>query len=171
MGLTHRATDQAAGLPQGSTSYYFSKKSDLLRAAAEHLAYELEKDCDDLQITFADLAAKKGLDAAINHAAQGLLASADRGRHLLLARIELTLVAARDDDLSGIGDRLSDAAKRPIEFFVNLVSDSDDDFPMDTCVGLIDGIALKHAIGQGPAPTTEQVTAVLRSLIPSLREF
>ncbi|MGB1026107.1 MAG: TetR/AcrR family transcriptional regulator, partial [Rhodospirillaceae bacterium] len=48
-GVTHRAVDAQAGLPQGSTSYYFAKKSALLMAAAEHLATLLGKDCDALQ--------------------------------------------------------------------------------------------------------------------------
>jgi DNA-binding transcriptional regulator YbjK len=163
-GVTHRAADLAAGLPQGSSSYYFPKKSELVRAAASRLADELGKDCDDLQIAFAEVTATRGLEAAIAHAAQGLIASADRGKRLLLARIELTLAAARDDDLSDVGDELAAAARRPIEFFVGLISGGASAVPMETYVGLIDGIALTYATGQGPEPTADQVAAVLRSL-------
>ena len=163
-GVTHRAADMQAGLPQGSTTYYFPKKTALLREAAAHLAQELEKDCDDLQIAFADVAAKQGMAAAIDLAAQGLLASADKGKELLLARIELTLAAARDEDLSDVGERLSVAARRPIEFFVNLVTGGQNTVPMETCVGLIDGVALMYVTGQGPKPTVAQVSTVLRSL-------
>ena len=163
-GVTHRATDSKAGLPQGSSNYYFPKKSDLLRAAADHLARELERDCDGLQIGFAETAAKHGVDAAIDYFAQGLIATTDQTRHLLLARIELTMAAARREDLSDVGDLLSNAARRPIEFFISLVFQGRSAFPLATCVALIDGISLMYAIGQGPQPTTEQVTAVLRSL-------
>ena len=90
-GVTHRATDAAAGLPQGSTTYYFPKKTVLLRAAAGHLAHRLEEDCGALQINFAEVVARQGVDAAIDYVAQELTASADETRHLLLARIELTL--------------------------------------------------------------------------------
>lgn len=164
-GVTHRATDAAAGLPQGSSTYYFPRKSELLRAAASHLALALEKDCGALQIGFAEVAAKQGLDAAIDYVAGELVASADQTKYLLLARLELTLAAARDDDLSDVGDRLSVAARRPIEFFVSLISDDSSKVPVDTCVGLIDGISLMHATGQGPQPTTDQVASVLRSLV------
>ena len=163
-GVTHRATDSAAGLPQGSSNYYFPKKSDLLRAAADHLAHELEKDCDGLQIGFAETAATRGVDAAIDYFARGLIETTDQTRHLLLARIELTMAAARRDELADVGDLLSAAARRPIEFFISLVFRGKSAFPLATCVALIDGISLMYAIGQGPQPTTEQVTAVLRSL-------
>jgi len=33
-GVTHRAVDEIAGLPQGSSTYYFPKKAALLIAAA-----------------------------------------------------------------------------------------------------------------------------------------
>ncbi|MEO0915282.1 MAG: TetR family transcriptional regulator, partial [Pseudomonadota bacterium] len=59
-GVTHRGIDEAAGLPQGSSSYYFPKKAPLLVAASEHLAALLEKDCEDLQVSFAKIAATDG---------------------------------------------------------------------------------------------------------------
>ena len=37
-GLTHRAVDAAAGLPAGSSSYYFRSREALLIAAARRLA-------------------------------------------------------------------------------------------------------------------------------------
>jgi DNA-binding transcriptional regulator YbjK len=36
-GLTHRAVDEAAGLPAGSTSYYFRTRTALLEAVVAHL--------------------------------------------------------------------------------------------------------------------------------------
>ncbi|HEY1174567.1 MAG TPA: TetR family transcriptional regulator, partial [Phytomonospora sp.] len=34
-GLTHRAVDEQAGLPQGSTSYYFRSREALLKGALD----------------------------------------------------------------------------------------------------------------------------------------
>ncbi|WP_018687541.1 TetR/AcrR family transcriptional regulator [Ahrensia kielensis] len=164
-GMTHRAVDEISSLPQGSTSYYFSKKTDLLIAAADHLAKLLEKDCDELQVGFADKVAQNGMDAAVAYVADELASYADSSRHLFLARMELTLAAARRDDLSGVGDKLTAAARRPIAFFLKLVSDGKDDVPIETCAGLIDGIALMYATGQGPKPSTEQVSAIFRSVL------
>ena len=164
--LTHRAIDQAAKLPQGSTSYYFPKKNDLLREAAEHLVLELEKDCDSLRIEFADVAAKKGFEKAIDHVAAVLVASVDEARDLFLARIELTIASSRNEELKGIGAKLTEAGKRPIAFFIGLITDEVSDVPLDTYVGLLDGIALKYVTGQGPQPTTEQIATLLKAFIP-----
>ena len=37
-GLTHRAVDRTAGLPEGSASYYFRTRQALLQATVERLA-------------------------------------------------------------------------------------------------------------------------------------
>jgi len=164
-GVTHRAVDAVAGLPQGSSSYYFPRKALLLTAASRHLAALLEKDCDALQVGFAETAAKHGLDAAIDYVAEELVTYTDESRHLFLARMELTMAAARRDDLADVGEQLTAAARRPIAFFLTLISDGRADVPIETCAGLIDGISLMYATGQGPKPTTDQVAAVFRSIL------
>lgn len=164
-GVTHRAVDEVAGLPQGSSSYYFPKKVALLTAASQHLAALLEKDCDELQVGFANAAAQKGWDAAVDHVAKELVAYADKARHLFLARMELTLAAARRDELADVGARLTVAARQPIEFFLKLISQGRADIPIEACAGLIDGITLMYATGQGPKPTTDQIVAVFRAML------
>ncbi len=163
-GVTHRAVDAAAGLPQGSTSYHFPRKAALLAAAADYLAALLGKDCDALQVGFAQRASDQGMDAAIAYVGEELVSYADSSRHLFLARMELTLAASRRDELAGVGDRLTDAARRPIAFFLKLISNAATDATIDTCAGLIDGITLMYVTGQGPKPTTDQVKAVFRAI-------
>ena len=169
-GVTHRAADAAAGLPPGSSTYYFPKKADLLRSTALHLAAELEKDCDELQIAFADVVAKQGLTSAIEYVSRQLVASLEQAKYLQLARIELTLAAARSDELPGVAKRLSVAGRRPIEFFISLICDGQRETPIEECVGLIDGIALNYVTGQGLQPTADQVATVLRSIVRSSAE-
>jgi len=164
-GVTHRAVDETAGLPQGSTSYYFSKKSDLLSAACEHLAALLEKDCEDLQVGIAEKVAREGMDAAVKYVADELVSYTDSSHHLFLARMELTLAASRRTELAGAGERLTAAARRPIAFFLKLIARDKTDIPIETCAGLIDGISLMYATGQGPKPTTDQVASVFRSIL------
>lgn len=168
-GLTHRATDARARLPQGSTSYYYPKKIALLLAAADHLALQLAADCDDLQVGFADRTARQGIDAAVTYVAEEMASYADSARPLFLARIELTLAAARDPALAAIGPRLTEAARRPIAFFLALISEGRTDAPtkadIETCAALIDGITLMHVTGQGPKPTADQVRAVFAALL------
>ncbi|WP_095589825.1 TetR/AcrR family transcriptional regulator [Actibacterium ureilyticum] len=164
-GVTHRAVDKAAGLPQGSTTYYFPKKADLLVAAADHLATLLAKDCDELQIGFADRVAKQDIDAAIDYVGEELTIYAATARHLFLARMELTLAAARRPELTGAGERLNAAARKPIAFFLTLIAADRSADQIDTCAGLIDGITLMHVTGQGPKPTLAQVRAVFDAVL------
>lgn len=159
-GVTHRAVDQIAELPQGSTTYYFPKKAALLVAAANHLADLLGKDCEELQLGFAERAAQQGMDAAIEFVGDVTVAYADQKRNLFLARLELTVASSRREELAGVGDQLTAAARRPIAFFFELISDGRSDAPIDTCAGLIDGITLMYVTGQGPKPTTDQIKAV-----------
>ncbi|NVK47454.1 MAG: TetR family transcriptional regulator [Rhodobacteraceae bacterium] len=163
-GVTHRAVDAQAGLPQGSTSYYFAKKSALLTAAAEHLATLLGKDCDALQLGFADHVARAGMDAGIAFVGEEVISYVDTAQELYLARMELTLASARREDLAGVGDALTRAARRPIEFFLDLISQETAPEKIDACAGLVDGIMLMYVTGQGPKPTQDQLRAVFQAL-------
>lgn len=159
-GVTHRAVDQVAGLPQGSTTYYFPRKATLLVTAADHLAALLAKDCDDLQVGFAERVAKQGMGEAVAYVGEELVSYADSARTLLLARLELTLASTRREELAGVGDQLTAAARKPIEFFFKLISKGRSDAHIQTSAALIDGIALMYVTGQAPKPTANQIEAV-----------
>ena len=96
-GLTHRAVDRAAGLPEGSASYYFRTRQALLQATVERLA-ELDRT-DMLDSTgipappSQDLGTFAGLAAAI---VEHWLTT---GRERQLARYELALEANRRPEL------------------------------------------------------------------------
>jgi len=166
IGMTHRAVDETAGLPQGSTSYYYSKRTALLEAAADHLIEILIEDCEDTRIEFSELIAKGQKSEAIDYVARELLKYADEAKELLLARTEVTLAAARDPELAAIGERVSSAARQPIEFFVRLLSKDKSASQIDTCMGLLDGVLLLYVIGQGPKPTANQIKQIFRSVKP-----
>lgn len=89
-GLTHRAVDRAAGLPQGSTSYYFRTRAALLNATVDRLA---QVDTADLPPPTADL------DTFVRTLAARLHQWATRDRTRQLARYELTLEATRRPEL------------------------------------------------------------------------
>ncbi|WP_445270004.1 TetR/AcrR family transcriptional regulator [Streptomyces sp. DSM 41634] len=110
-GLTHRAVDGAAGLPTGSTSYYFRTRTALIGACYQRLA---DLDLGDLDLGELDLgdlelgdhggespSAPPVLD---REAAAGALAGLlyrwlTVGRERQLARFELSLEAARNPAL------------------------------------------------------------------------
>lgn len=163
-GVTHRAVDEAAGLPQGSSSYYFPKKLGLIEAAAEHLAVLLDEDCDETRRHFSELIAEGKNDAAIDYVARDLLKYADEARALLLARFEITLAGARNDELKDIAERLSESARRPIAFFLKLLSRDQAQGQIETCMGLLDGVTLLYVTGQGPKPTVDQIKKIFLSV-------
>ena len=102
-GLTHRAVDDAAGLPRGSTSYYLQTRASLMGAAVARLA----------EVDTTALRAREGESLA------GMLArvldqlqSADRDR--TLARYELSLEAVRRPELRAALDAGSHRVRRAI---------------------------------------------------------
>src|SRR6266516_5857212 len=96
-GLTHRAVDRAAGLPEGSASYYFRTRQALLQAAVERLA---ELDSTDM-LPSTGLTAPPGqdLDAFAAAAARIVESWLTSGRERQLARYELALEATRRPEL------------------------------------------------------------------------
>lgn len=155
--LTHRSVDAAAGLPPGSTTYYFSKKIDLISGAADHLATMMEDDCKAVKQRFAELIAEDRRDEAIDYVTDDLLKFAEEKSNWLLARFELTLAGARDEALRPIADRLSAAAQEPIVFFLKLLADDLSQTQIESCMGILDGLAMIAATGQGSAPTADQI--------------
>lgn len=92
--LTHRAVDQAAGVPAGTCSNYFPRRSALLLALAERVFERLTPDGARL----AELAAVPARDALEEYAAfaaERLLAAPDLARAL----VELRLEASRSAEI------------------------------------------------------------------------
>ncbi|MFD0375540.1 TetR/AcrR family transcriptional regulator [Streptomyces sp. NPDC127112] len=90
-GLTHRAVDAAAGLPAGSTSYYFRTRTALIAAGYRRLAELDVSEVPSSLPTDRDEAAR-ALGTLLHH---WLTA----GRERQLARFELSLEAARNPEL------------------------------------------------------------------------
>lgn len=90
-GLTHRAVDRTAGLPEGSTSYYHRTRQALLQAMVERLA----------ELTTAEIPALRSGDLdELTDQATGLVQQwLTAGRERQLARYELTLEATRRPEL------------------------------------------------------------------------
>jgi AcrR family transcriptional regulator len=114
-GLTHRAVDRAAGLPEGSASYYFRTRQALLQATVERLA---ELDSTDMPPSTGmppgtemplgtGMPPSTGLPAPPGQDLEAFTAAAARiveswltsGRERQLARYELALEATRRPEL------------------------------------------------------------------------
>ena len=156
-----------AGLPPGSSSYYFSRRTALLEGTTARLAELLERDSEALRLSFADLVASDRRDEALDLVADALASCAEDERALLLARVELALAAARDPALREVSARLTVAAKRPVRFFLTLLAEraGQSDTVVETCLGMIDGMLLLYATEQGPAPSTALIHTICAALL------
>jgi DNA-binding transcriptional regulator YbjK len=90
-GLTHRAVDRTAGVPEGSTSYYFRTRLDLLRAIVRRMS-----ELDTASVPALAHADGGEFAEAFTAALNGLVTD---GRDRQLARYELTLEATRRPEL------------------------------------------------------------------------
>ncbi|MET9518100.1 TetR family transcriptional regulator [Streptomyces sp. NPDC002994] len=99
-GLTHRAVDERAGLPQGSTSNYARTRQALLEATVRRLA---EREARVLALDEIP-APSAGLDGIIGALALVLHRHLTHHRELLVARYELGLEATRRPELRAFYD-------------------------------------------------------------------
>lgn len=97
-GLTHRAVDEAAGLPPGSTSNHARTRSALLSAAVGRLA------AHDADVVAAGEAPKpgSGVDGLAAMLAIALYRASTTGRDLARARFEIALEATRRPELRAV---------------------------------------------------------------------
>ncbi|TWF79893.1 TetR family transcriptional regulator [Pseudonocardia hierapolitana] len=93
-GLTHRAVDAAAGIPPGSTSYYFRSRSALVAGCVERLL-ELDFAVEGRVVSTVEREGR-GLVEALVDAAIALVTTQ---RYRTVARYELNLAALRDPQL------------------------------------------------------------------------
>jgi DNA-binding transcriptional regulator YbjK len=97
-GLTHRAVDRAAGLPAGSTSYYFRTRDSLVTGCVHRL---LELDRADLPPPGADPQGRAvpGLDLLVEQATEASVRMITTNGHRTRARYELALHSIRSPSL------------------------------------------------------------------------
>jgi TetR/AcrR family transcriptional regulator, regulator of biofilm formation and stress response len=94
--ITHRRVAAAAGVPLGSTTYYFESREHLLREAFRRYLAQLQAQFAHTGKAFHDAPTVEGL---VDH----LVETTRRGfedEALMLAEYELTLFAARDAEVA-----------------------------------------------------------------------
>ncbi len=96
-GLTHRAVDRQAELPEGTSSAYFRTRGALLGALGDFVADRLAADVEALG---GRLAGCPGDHERAVAEVSGLFSQWLEQPDLLMARLELTVAAVRDADLA-----------------------------------------------------------------------
>jgi DNA-binding transcriptional regulator YbjK len=105
-GLTHRAVDAAAGIPQGSTSYYFRSRSALVAGCVERLL-ELDFAVEGLVVSAIGRDGRALVDTLVDVAVSLVTTQ----RYRTMARYELNLAAMRDPQLQATMTRAGDTVR------------------------------------------------------------
>jgi DNA-binding transcriptional regulator YbjK len=141
-GLTHRAVDARAGIPAGSTSYYFRSRAALVGGCVQRLlARDLAQELPEV------LAAPAGdLVDVLTAVAVGL---ATTQRHRTIARFELSLAATRDPELRSALREGGDAVRALGAGALAAAGAADPEALAGRVAAIVDGLVLT-ALVRGP---------------------
>ncbi|WP_108987831.1 TetR/AcrR family transcriptional regulator [Streptomyces coelicoflavus] len=165
-GLTHRAVDEAAGLPQGSTSNVARTRQALLELTVRRLA-----DREARVLALHEMPdPRAGLDALVDALALATHRALTRNRALTLARYELALEATRRPELRAHFDA---AGARFREQLGALVAAMGSDAPARHVLSLVawaDGLMFSCVAGtfHAEVPGLPDVRAGLRELLDGM---
>jgi DNA-binding transcriptional regulator YbjK len=161
--LTHRAIDQAVGLPAGSTSYYCSRRSDLLALIVERFT-ELEHQ--EAVEYAAALDGPMSLDeiAAVLSAQMWKWVNA---RHVLplASRFELFLAAGREPSLQTLVRNQRKKFLSTIRDALERAGAAEPDSTSKALLALIEGLLLDTLRSGRPVLSRQELTRVLRALL------
>ena len=141
-GLTHRAVDTRAGIPAGSTSYYFRSRAALVsgcvqRLLARDLAQELPEVLAAPAGDLVDVLTSVAVDLATTQ------------RHRTIARYELSLAATRDPELRSALREGGDAVRTLGAGALAAAGAADPEALAGRVAALVDGLVLT-ALVRGP---------------------
>ncbi|MFF4776569.1 TetR/AcrR family transcriptional regulator [Microtetraspora fusca] len=164
-GLTHRAVDRAAGLPEGSCSFYFRTRQALLQAALDRLVEVDTADIVAMPEVSGDSTAEKIAAVTATHIEHWTT----KGRTRILARHELSLEATRRPELRAALQTAADHARRPIIDLLTAVGIPEPDKHAHMIVACIDGLIFEQLTG--PAGLDLDPPALHAALLRLMRGF
>lgn len=157
-GLTHRAVDRAAGVAEGSTSYYFRTRESLLRAVVERLA-ALDS------ATFPDHS-RPGRPGLVDDLTELVEQVTSAGHHRLLARYELALEATRRPELAEVLRANGADVRGAMADRLSAAEVADPQRTAGELLALLDGLLLNRVTGVGaPQLETEDLRARVDRLL------
>lgn len=167
-GLSHLKVDRKAGVPDGTTSFYFRTRSALLRAVAERLA---ELDLAELQ-AIADSSEPRGERPSPSRLSQVVIqAGSDPQLYRARARYELTMQATRDPALAAILQQATGAfTKLHREILVQLMPHGAQLDPAvvedlsNVTLTFINGLLQRFAHGDRVVDSAEQLDGILSAI-------
>ncbi|MBW5484605.1 TetR/AcrR family transcriptional regulator [Streptomyces bambusae] len=149
-GLTHRAVDRAAGLPNGTTSAYFRTRAALLTALVRRL---VARDQAELQAAGEAAPPLRTADELTDgFAALTRQRLTGEGRRRSLARYACAVESVRDPELREILVPRDNAGRDAVRAFLAAHGVADPDTRTHTLLACVDGLVLDHLLTSTPVP-------------------
>ncbi|TLF63030.1 TetR/AcrR family transcriptional regulator [Nonomuraea sp. KC401] len=162
-GLTHRAVDEAAGLPPGSTSNLARTRAALLELTLSRLA---ELELRALGPALASPAAGPA-GGIVDRVAGGLLVQLN-DRRRTLARYELALEATRRPELREIYDAAGSRFRDPAVALLAAQGSRDPVRHARQLVAFGEGLMFDAIVGAGAMPTFEELRQAVEDLLTGM---
>jgi DNA-binding transcriptional regulator YbjK len=165
-GLTHRAVDEAAGLPQGSTSNLARTRQALLELAVRRLA-----DREARVLALHEMPdPRAGAGPLADALALATHRALTRNRELTLARYELALEATRRPELRSYFDATGARFRDQLTTLVTGMGSTDPARHTLSLIAWADGLMFSCVAGSFGAemPSFEEVRAGLRELLDGM---
>jgi len=163
--VTHRAVAEEAGVPLGSTTYYFKSKDDLLRQALEHVAASEVDRYRDLGDELRTVKSARELaDRLIDE-----LVEAVEDRTAYIAEYELWLEAGRRPELRDAAQSWCDAEQRSVSGAMESLGSGNPATDASLVVAALDGLGERIlAREEDPAAAAKEFRPELRRLVERL---
>ncbi|WP_328817638.1 TetR/AcrR family transcriptional regulator [Nonomuraea cypriaca] len=161
-GLTHRAVDEAAGLPPGSTSNLARTRAALLELALSRLTeLEMRALAPAYQSDEVDLSGLPGRMAEALY-----IQLQDRRR--TLARYELALEATRRPELREIYDAAGRRFRDPAVALLTAMGSREPVRHARQLVAFGEGLMFDAIAGAGATPTLDELNEAMRDLLAGM---
>ncbi|MGW0867880.1 TetR/AcrR family transcriptional regulator [Streptomyces sp. NPDC002611] len=165
-GLTHRAVDETAGLPQGSTSNLARTRQALLELAVRRLA-----DREARVLALHEMPdPRSGTDSLTDALALATHRALTSNRALTLARYELALEATRRPELRAYFDATGARFRDQLTALVEGMGSTDPARHTLSLIAWADGLMFSCVAGSfgSDTPSLEEVRAGLRELLAGM---
>jgi DNA-binding transcriptional regulator YbjK len=163
--VTHRAVAEEAGVPLGSTTYYFDSRDDLLGQALEHVSAQEVERYGRLGEELRSV--KSGRELADRLISELVAAAEDRVAYI--AEYELWLEAGRRPDLREAAQNWCDAEQRSVAGAMEVLGSTAPAADASLVVATLDGLGERVlAREEDPAAAAKELRPELRRLVQRL---